>query len=93
MKSYCTRLNLCIEQCYFQTKKKDLGTHQGSDDLKEVTLSIKTFSRTTMSAKNLGVLPIIYATDELQNPLPLKTMLCEGDMNNPVCRSDAFLHN
>ena len=22
-----------------------------------------------------------------------KTMLCEGDMNNPVCRSDAFLYN
>ena len=36
---------------------------------------------------------MIYATDELQNPLPLKTMLCEGDMNNPVRRSDAFLYN
>ena len=44
----------------------------------------------TMSAKSLGTLAMIYATDELQNPLPLKTMLCEGDMNNPVRRSDAF---
>ena len=41
-------------------------------------------SATTMSAKSLGTLAMIYATDELQNPLPLKTMLCEGDMNNPV---------
>ena len=46
-----------------------------------------------MSAKSLGTLAMIYATDELQNPLPLKTMLCEGDMNNPVRRSDAFLYN
>ena len=47
----------------------------------------------TMSAKSLGTLAMIYATDKLQNPLPLKTMLCEGDMNNPVRRSDAFLYN
>ena len=40
---------------------------------------------TTMPAKSLGILAVIYATDELQNPLPRKTMLCEGDMNNPVC--------
>ena len=46
-----------------------------------------------MSAKSLGTLAMIYATDELQNPLPLKTMLCEGDMNNLVGRSDVFLHN
>ena len=38
----------------------------------------------TMSANSLGALVMIYATDELQNPLPLKTMLCEGDMNNPI---------
>ena len=45
-------------------------------------------------AKSLGTLAMIYATDELQNPPPpLKTMLCEGDMNNPVRRSDAFLYN
>ena len=48
---------------------------------------------TTMSAKSLGTLAMIYATGELQNPLPLKTMLCEGDMNNPVGRSDALLHS
>ena len=31
---------------------------------------------------------------ELQNPPSLyKTMLYEGDMNNPACRSDAFLHS
>ena len=46
-----------------------------------------------MSAKSLRTLVMIYATDELQNPLPLKIMLFEGDMNNPVRRSDAFLHN
>ena len=43
--------------------------------------------------QSLGTLAMIYATDELQNLLPLKTMLCEGDMNNPVGRSDAFLYN
>ena len=47
----------------------------------------------TMSAKRLGTLAMIYATDELQNPFPLKTMLCEGDTNNPVRTSDAFLYN
>ena len=33
---------------------------------------------------------MIYATDELQNPLPLKIMLNEEDMNNPAGRSDAL---
>ena len=47
----------------------------------------------TISAKSFGTISMIYATDELQNPLLLKTMLCEGDMNNPVRRSDAFLYN
>ena len=46
-----------------------------------------------MSAKSLGTLAMIYATVELQNPLPLKIMLCGGDMNNPVRRSDAYLYN
>ena len=41
-----------------------------------------------MSAKSLGTLAMM-----IQNPLPLKTILCEGDMNNPVRRSDAFLNN
>ena len=36
---------------------------------------------------------MIYAIGELQNLLPRKTMLCEGDMNNPAGRSDAFLHS
>ena len=35
-----------------------------------------------MSAKSLGTLPVIYAVDELQNPLPQTTMLFEGDSNN-----------
>ena len=47
----------------------------------------------TMPAKSLGTLAMIYDIDELQNPLPRKTMLCGGDMNNPACRSDAFLHS
>ena len=55
--------------------------------------NIETDQIATMSAKSLGTLAMIYATDELQNPLPLKTMLCEGDMNNPVGKSDAFLYN
>ena len=46
-----------------------------------------------MPAHSLGTLAMNYATDELRNPFPLKTMLCEGDMNNPVRRSDAFLYN
>jgi len=29
----------------------------------------------TMSAKSLGTLPVFYAVDELQNPLPRTTML------------------
>ena len=35
-----------------------------------------------MSAKSLGTLPVIYVVDELQNPLPRKTMLFENDMNS-----------
>ena len=35
-----------------------------------------------MSAKSLETLPVIYAADELQNFLPRKTMLFEGDTNN-----------
>ena len=46
-----------------------------------------------MSAKSLGTLAMIYATDELQNLIPLKTKLYEEDMNNPVGRNDTFLHN
>ena len=34
------------------------------------------------STKSLGTLPVIYAEDELQNPLPRTTMLFEGDRNS-----------
>ena len=47
----------------------------------------------TMPDKSLGTLAMFYAIGELQNPLPRKTMLCKGDMNNPPGRSDAFLHS
>ena len=46
-----------------------------------------------MPVKSLGRLAMVYAIGELQNPLPPKTMLCEGDTNNPAYRSDAFLHS
>ena len=36
----------------------------------------------TVSAKSLGTLPVIYAVDEQQNPFPRKTMLCGGDTNS-----------
>ena len=38
--------------------------------------------QSTMPAKGLGTLPVIYALDELQNPLPCTTMLFEGDRNS-----------
>ena len=47
----------------------------------------------TMPAKSLGKLAMIYAIGELQNPLPHKTMLYEGGLNNPAGRSDAILHS
>ena len=47
----------------------------------------------TMSSKSLWKLALIYAIDELQNPLRHKTMLYEGDMNNPAGMSGAFLHS
>ena len=43
-----------------------------------------------MSAKRLGTLPVIYAVDELQNSLPYKTMLFEGDTNSTGGRTDVF---
>ena len=46
-----------------------------------------------MPAKSLGTLARVYAIGEEQNPLPHKAMSCEGDMNNPAGRSDAFLHS
>ena len=47
------------------------------------------FYMTTMSAKSLATLPVIYAVDELQ-PLPRTTMLFEGDMNSTGGRSGVF---
>ena len=35
-----------------------------------------------MLAKSLGTIPVIYAVDEQQNPLPRNTMLCGGDTNS-----------
>ena len=43
-----------------------------------------------MSAKSPGTLPMIYAVDELQNPLPRKTMLFEGDTNSTGGINDVF---
>ena len=45
----------------------------------------------TMPAKSLGTLATIYAIVELQNPLPRKTMLWNGDMNISASTSDTFL--
>ena len=47
-------------------------------------------SLSTMFAKSLGTLPVIYAADEQQNPLPRKTMLFEGDTNSTGGRNDVF---
>ena len=44
----------------------------------------------TMSTKNLGTLPVIYAVDELQNPLLRTTMLFEGDRNSTGGRNGVF---
>ena len=43
-----------------------------------------------MSAKSLRTLPVIYAVDEQQNPLPRKTMLCGVDTNSTVRENDFF---
>ena len=43
-----------------------------------------------MSAKSLGTLPVIYAVDEQQNPLPRKTMLCRGNTNKTGGGNDVF---
>ena len=48
-------------------------------------------NQTTLPAKGLETLAMVYAIGELRNPLPRKTVSFEGDMNNPAGRSDAFL--
>ena len=47
-------------------------------------------TRRTMSAKSLGTFPVICAIDEVQNPLPLKTMLFEKHMTSIIGISDTF---
>ena len=47
-------------------------------------------SNATISAKSLGTLPVIYAVDEQQNPLPRKTMLCGGDTNSTGGENDVI---
>ena len=44
----------------------------------------------TMSTKSLGTFPVICAMDELQNPLPRKTILFEGQRTITIGISDAF---
>ena len=44
----------------------------------------------TMSAKSLGTFPVICAIDEVQNPLPLKTMLFKRHMTSIIGISDTF---
>ena len=46
-----------------------------------------------MPAKSLGTPAMIYATDELQHPLPHYTILSEADMNNAIGRSDTRAHS
>ena len=43
-----------------------------------------------ISAKSFGTLPVIYAVDEQQNPLPHKTMSCGGDTNSTGGENDVF---
>ena len=43
-----------------------------------------------MSAKSPGTLPVIYVVDELQNHLPRKAMLFEGDTNSAGGRKMSF---
>ena len=43
-----------------------------------------------MSAKSLGIFPVICAVDEVQNPLPLKTMLFKRHMTSIIGISDTF---
>ena len=46
--------------------------------------------RATMPAKSLGTFPVICAIDEVQNPLPLKTMLFERHMTSIIGINDTF---
>ena len=61
-------------------------------DEQDLPLALSTIDSPTIYAKSLGTLAMIYAIEELENPLPC-TMLCEGGTNNPAGGSDAFLHS
>ena len=43
-----------------------------------------------MPAKSLGTFPVICAIDEVQNPLPLQTMLLKRHMTSIIGISDTF---
>ena len=60
---------------------------------KEANLYGITRSETTTSAKSLGTPPVNCAINELQNPLPFKTMLFEGHKTSTIGISDAFLNS
>ena len=57
----------------------------------EISLQLTYDNRDPMPAKSLRTLAMIYATVELQNPLPRKTMLWKGDVNISASTSDTFL--
>ena len=44
----------------------------------------------TMPAKSLGTFPVICAIDEVQNPLPLKTILFKRHMTSIIGIIDTF---
>ena len=54
---------------------------------------ISILEHTTMSAKSLGTFPVICAIDEVQNPLPLKTMLFKKHMTSIIGISDTFTNS
>ena len=67
---------------------------QNEDLLPRVQLNVEELSgirsKSTMSAKSLGTFPVICAIDEVQNPLPLKTMLFKRHMTSIIGISDTF---
>ena len=50
----------------------------------------QTADQSTMSAESLGTFPVICAIDEVQNSLPLKTMLFKRHMTSIIGISDTF---
>ena len=62
-------------------QRKDLGSFLPIPPPDYIPI-MNLFGMPTMSANSLGTLPVIYAVDEQQNPLPRKIMLCGGDTNS-----------